>query len=307
MRGWSLFGAAAGAVYTLAMLNALSNATDVSTSADGLADSPEPRPLFFTRPTGTLPVSLTGTACALDCAHCGGHYLAHMRSIAEADAIGYRSLLISGGCDAFGRVPITRGLEHVERLRPGRRLNWHVGFSTRADLERIAPLVDVISFDIVGDRATAQEVYGLDVGLDDYLRQLALLGVIAPVVPHLTLGLRAGRISGELAALEALAAVQPERLILLILIPTPGTRYATVPPPALTQIADLFTLARHLLPQTQLILGCMRPHGRYRQQVDRLAIESGLDGLVNPSRCAEELAAVQGRPVIWGDECCALP
>jgi uncharacterized radical SAM superfamily protein len=53
-------------------------------------------------------------------------------------------------------------------LRVGRRLNWHVGFIGEEELRRIAPLVDMISFDVVGDRETAREVYGLDVGLDDY-------------------------------------------------------------------------------------------------------------------------------------------
>ena len=30
-------------------------------------------------PADTLPVSVTGNSCALDCAHCGGHYLAAMK------------------------------------------------------------------------------------------------------------------------------------------------------------------------------------------------------------------------------------
>jgi hypothetical protein len=276
--------------------------SDHATSPSNLTDSP----LFFTRPTATLPVSLTGAQCALDCAHCGGHYLAHMRPVQRADADGYRSLLISGGCDARGQVPITAALPQVERLRPGRRLNWHVGFAEAPALARIAPLVDVISFDVVGDQETAQEVYGLDLGLDDYLRQLALLRTIAPVTPHVTLGLRGGRISGEERALRALVELNIETVILLILIPTPGTRYAEVAPPDLAEVARHFELARRLLSATRLYLGCMRPHGRYRQQVDLLALQAGLDGIVNPSRDAIAFAEASGRPIIWGDECCAL-
>jgi len=229
-----------------------------------------------------------------------------MRPVHDADATGYRSVLISGGCDPHGRVPITADIPAVERLRSGRRLNWHVGFATRTDLERVAPLLDVISFDIVGDRETAREVYGLDVSLEDYMRQLALLCEFAPVVPHLTLGLRGGRTSGEELALQALAAAGIERLILLILIPTQGTRFADVAPLPLPEVARLFGLARELLPQAHLDLGCMRPHGRYGQQVEALAIETSLDGIVNPGRHAIELTAASGRPVIWGDECCAL-
>ena len=154
--------------------------------------------------------------------HCGGHYPAHAPH-RQADATGYPSLLISGGCDARGGVPITNSLSHVERLRPGRRLNWHVGFADRAELARVAPLVDVISFDVVGDRDTALEVYGLDVSLEDYMRQLDLLQTMAPVVPHLTLGLRGGRISGEGA--PGCLTERHRAAHLIILIPTAGTRY----------------------------------------------------------------------------------
>jgi len=268
--------------------------------------TPAVSPLLLTRPTATLPVSLTGARCALDCAHCGGHYLAHMRPVQRANADGYRSLLISGGCDARGQVPITTALPHIQRLRPGRRLNWHVGFAEAPELARIAPLVDVISFDVVGDRETAQEVYGLDLGLDDYLRQLALLRAYAPVIPHVTLGLRGGRFSGEERALRALAELGLAHVILLILIPTPGTRYADVAPPDLGEVERHFALARRLLPAARLYLGCMRPHGRYRQEVDVLALQAGLDGIVNPSRAAVAAAEAGERPIIWGDECCAL-
>jgi len=262
--------------------------------------------LLFTRPTATLPVSLTGPACALNCAHCGGRYLAHMRPVQQADATGYRSLLISGGCDPHGRVPITNEIDTVKSLRAGRRLNWHVGFARETELARIAPLVDVISFDIVGDSDTAREVYGLELSLADYLQQLCQLERVAPVVPHLTLGLRGGRISGEEQALQALAKRDTRRLILLILIPTAGTRYAQVEPPPLGEVARLFALARQLLPRAHIDLGCMRPHGRYRQQVDCLAIEANLDGIVNPTRDAEQLAVKLGRTIQWGNECCAL-
>ena len=37
----------------------------------------------FDRPTATIAVSVTGTACALRCAHCNGHYLAGMRQLGE--------------------------------------------------------------------------------------------------------------------------------------------------------------------------------------------------------------------------------
>ena len=77
----------------------------------------------FVRPSRTLSVSLTGSHCALDCAHCGGHYLNGMVPIEDADATGMTSCLISGGCDVQGKVPVDKHLSLVKALRSGRVLN----------------------------------------------------------------------------------------------------------------------------------------------------------------------------------------
>lgn len=260
----------------------------------------------FDRPLNTLPVSLTGDRCALDCAHCGGHYLRHMRSLDDVAGTPATSLLISGGCDAEGRVPVVAHLPRIAALRDGRRLNWHVGLIDEATIARIAPYVDLVSFDVVGDRETALEVYGLDADLDRYMATLDALARQTHVVPHLTLGLRAGRFGGEWAALEALAERGVDSLVLLVLIPTPGTRYADCDPPDLASVARFLLDARVALPEARLYLGCMRPRGDYRAALDVLAVRAGLNVIVNPARSAVECAAELGLEVTWGDECCAL-
>ena len=173
-------------------------------------------------------------------------------------------------------------------------------------MRTIAPLVDVISFDLVGDAETAREVYGLDLTLDDYVKTLEMLRRYVPVVPHITIGLRGGRLCGERAALEAMQRQRPDVLVFIILIPTEGTAYATCAPPPLPQVAELLLDARLLLPETRLHLGCMRPHGAYRQAVDELAVRAGVNGIVNPSRRAVRRAAELGLRATWRDECCAL-
>jgi len=264
------------------------------------------RTIRFFRPTRTLPVSLTGGACALDCAHCGGYYLQHMRPIWDARADGATSCLISGGCDRQGRVPVTSHLEEVARLRQGRRLNWHVGLIDERAMLAIKPLVDVVSFDLVGDAETAREVYGLDLTLDDYVATLGMLRRHVPVVPHITIGLRGGRLSGERAALEAVQQMGVGVLVFIILIPTEGTAYAGCAPPPLSEVGQLLREARSKVPQTRLYLGCMRPYGDYRREVDELALRAGLDGIVNPSLSAVRMAAEMGLRVVWRDECCAF-
>jgi lipoyl synthase len=260
----------------------------------------------FDRPTQTLPVSLTGTRCALHCAHCNGHYLEHMRPIEAVGQEHARSLLISGGCDLLGRVPVADHLETVARLHSQYRLNWHVGLIDEDTMRRISPYVEMVSFDIVGDAVTAREVYGLDLTLDDYLRTLDMLRRYAPVVPHLTLGLRAGHVSGERLVLEALAQRDLAALVLIVLIPTAGTAYAACDPPPLSEVADLLLEARLSLPHTRLYLGCMRPHGHYRQALDELAVRAGLNAIVSPTQAAERVARGLGLEIVWGDECCTL-
>ena len=263
--------------------------------------------MLFTRPTHTIPISVTGATCALNCAHCGGVYLQHMRTPDALETGGAKSVLISGGCDSAGRVPVTEHLAAIQRLREaGLRLNWHVGFISEVEADAIKPLVDVISLDVVGAESTARRVYGIDHSLDDYMGTLDMLLSRCAVVPHVTLGLDAGEIVGEYAALEALAQRKIEKLVLIVLIPTRGTRFANVTPPSLEEIGDLFTRARELLPATRIYLGCMRPHGVYRQQLDELALTCGLDGITNPTQAAERLAERMGLPITWGDECCAL-
>ncbi|MFO7917896.1 MAG: radical SAM protein [Anaerolineae bacterium] len=265
-----------------------------------------PSVIHFDRPFNTLPVSVTGDACALNCAHCGGRYLRHMHPVWEAQGDGATSCLISGGCDAKGRVPVMSHLKRIAALGEGRRLNWHVGLIDEEEMRTIAPHVDVISLDMVGDATTVQEVYGLDLTLDDYVRTFDMMRRHAPVVPHITIGLRCGQLNGERAVLEALQERNVERLIFIILIPTEGTAYAHCSPPSLQEVSELFLDARTRLPDTDLYLGCMRPHGIYRQRVDELAIHAGLNGIVNPTRAAEDIAADKNLQILWGDECCAL-
>ena len=128
-----------------------------------------PDRITWSYPLDTAVLSLTGEQCALDCAHCGGHYLGGMKPIWEAEPDGSTSCLISGGCDPTGRVPVLAHRERVRAWRTDRTMNWHVGFVSEAEMEEIAPLVDVVSFDFVGDNDTIREVYGIDRTVDDYV------------------------------------------------------------------------------------------------------------------------------------------
>jgi uncharacterized radical SAM superfamily protein len=272
----------------------------------GVRQAGFPPVIGFDYPLRTLVVSLTGTRCQLDCAHCGGHYLESMVPVWRADPEGATSCLISGGCDGSGRVPVTEHLDIVRGMRSGRIMNWHVGLIAEAEAEIIAPYVDVISFDFVGDDDTISEVYGLDVGVQDYVAAYELLRRHATTVPHITVGLRGGSMAGEYKALDILGDLGVEAITFIVFIPTPGTRYEDREPPPLEEVVDLLVEARLRFPTIPIHLGCMRAHGEYRDQLDPLAVQAGVNVIVSPARTAVALAQEVGLRVDRREECCAV-
>lgn len=262
-------------------------------------------------PHHTRALSLTGEACALDCAHCGGHYLKAMVPVAglnpdDPRLSPARSLLVSGGCDRQGRVPVRRHLETMRALRPGRRLNWHVGLIDPGDLDQIIDLVDAVSFDLVGDDETIAEVYGIDATVQDYRTVYRHLRDRVPVVPHITVGLRGGQIAGERAALHILQEEGADAIVFIVFIPTPGTAYADRSPPPVPEVARILAESRLAFPNIPLLLGCMRPAGPYRQALDPLAVRAGVNRIVKPHPDALALARERGLRIERGEECCIL-
>lgn len=269
--------------------------------------------IFFDFPTLTESITLTGQSCALNCAHCGGHYLKGMRSISDIKAqrsvnsnYAFRSALISGGCTLDGKVPFTQQLDFLHKLKEGVRLNFHVGLLDGEEILLLKDLANVVSFDFVADPETIQEVYGLKKGLEDYSRVYKALREVVPVMPHLTLGLRGGQWGGEEKALDVLEELGLDGLIFNVFIPTPGTRYAQKTPLPVEEVIRFLAGARRRFPDLSLVLGCMRPKGRYRQILDEASVALGLNRLVMPTPGARRLAGELGLRVIRGEECCAL-
>lgn len=276
--------------------------------------------ITFTYPLDTALISLTGTQCELQCAHCAGYYLRHMQPISDAKAFEAKvenapSVLISGGCDLAGRVPVANCLERIAEIAQGRRLNWHVGLIDEPTMQRIAPYVDAVSFDIVGDTTTIREVYGLDKTPQDYADTYAMLCQYARVVPHITVGLLHGQLGHERLALDMLAKCDLDSganpvcgampaLVFIVFIPTPGTRYANCAPPQPGDVALLIAQARRRFPTVPIHLGCMRPRGQYRAQLDPLAVRAGVNVLVSPSRQAREMAERLSLKIAYKRECC---
>jgi uncharacterized radical SAM superfamily protein len=181
-----------------------------------------------------------------------------------------------------------------------------VGLIDESAMQAIAPYVDVISFDVVGDRETICEVYGLEATPGDYETVYAMLRRYAPVVPHITVGLRCGALGHERRAMDLLTRAGLEALVFIVFMPTPGTRYAACPPPDVEGVALLLAEARQRFPEIPIHLGCMRPRRGYRARLDPLAVRAGVNVIVSPSREGRAMAEALGLAAMETRECCVF-
>jgi uncharacterized radical SAM superfamily protein len=266
-------------------------------------------------PGSTLPVSVTGAACSLNCAHCGGKYLEHMVSVdVLEEALSEKnpaSILLSGGCDPTGRVPLARIIDRVRcKLAHTRRplkVNVHPGIVNRQEAELIADFATVISFDFIVDDETISEALGTSWTGRDYVDTFRNLGQgKAKVVPHILVGLYRGEIRGEYQAVECLAREGAGQIVFIVFIPTPGTRWEHLAPPQVEDVVRLLAWTRIRLPGAKLTLGCMRPRGKYRRALDLMAVRAGVDAIVLPH--PDAVAEVRRRrlTICRKEECCAF-
>lgn len=272
-----------------------------------------PKKLVAVYPQGTVGVSVTGLSCDLNCAHCGGHYLKGMVPVdsfeQELAKKGSSSILLSGGCKPSGNVPL---VSHLKRLREnplgkGLRINVHPGVTDDASAEAIGNLATVISFDFVLDQVAIRKAYNGMWTPDDYVRTLrALRKGKAEVVPHVLVGIREGKIGGEYDAVRFLLNEGIKRIIFIVLIPTKGTRWESLQPPTPQEVARLLAWTREQSPDLDICLGCMRPRGAHRKELDPLAVLAGVNRIVLPHPDALELAKGRGMEIVRKEECCAF-
>jgi uncharacterized radical SAM superfamily protein len=263
----------------------------------------------FSYPNETKAVSVTGGTCGLNCAHCGGHYLKGMKAlqdIPEGDGLTARSLLISGGCTAEGKVPIVEHIAQIAAMKQKMKYNVHVGLVDEEDIQQIAKVADKVSFDFIGDDATIKEVLGIDRTVSDYVACYQKLRKSCSVIPHVCIGLHGGEIRGEYQAIRHLKALGVDGITFIVFTPTKGTRFADCKPPPIEDVLNILVSARRELPALPIHLGCMRPGGTYRQELDLWAVRLGINGIVNPVSGAVRLAQNLGLVIERREECCVL-
>ncbi len=77
-------------------------------------------------------------------------------------------------------------------------------------------------------------------------------------------------------------------------------------PPSPLQASKLIHYARSKLRDAPIVLGCMRPSGRYREMVDVLAVKKGVNGIAFPSKAVLKYINNIGFESVSKPYCCSL-
>lgn len=265
-------------------------------------------------------VSITGSGCELQCEHCRGTLLATMPPTPTPESLitaglaaaerGDLGLLLSGGCDREGSLPWERFYEAIATLksRTGLRITVHTGLITEQHAKAFKESgVDQALVDIICDDKTAVEVYHLPGAVNGIRRTLeALAKADLEIVPHIIFGIHFGEVRAEHRALDLIREYPGRKYVVVVLMPTRGTPMASISPPPADTVAAFIARARLSMPERLCSLGCARPRGHYRRNLDRLAVRAGVNSIALPSEAAVEEALDRGLAVEWRETCCSL-
>ncbi|MGH8671803.1 MAG: radical SAM protein [Burkholderiales bacterium] len=266
-------------------------------------------------------VSITGGDCKLQCDHCKAKVLEPMipartpdelwRVVNEQIMAGAKGMLLTGGSNRRDEVEYDAFYPTVRRIKdafPQFRIAMHTALVDVDIARRMEDCgIDAAMMDVIGSQDTITQVYHLRRGVDDFERSLEyLVATKMKVVPHIVIGLHYGRLLGEWNALEIIQRHQPDALVLVVVMPyyAPTARPFVTPDSA--QVGGFFMDARHALPHIPLLLGCARPPGRVKVEIDSYAVMAGLNGIAHPSDGMVELAVRMGRTVKVTPACCSI-
>ncbi|MHA1214531.1 MAG: radical SAM protein [Candidatus Hodarchaeales archaeon] len=264
-------------------------------------------------------ISITGANCSLSCAHCGGKKLTSMipaKSAGElyqiakelSKAKGSEGFLISGGCLPDGSIDFQTVLPAIKQIEKdfGLKIFVHTGLISKSVAKQLKEAgIEAALIDIIGSRETIKEVYGLDAKPNDYLQSLNNLeeeGI--PIIPHVVIGLQGGELKGEFEALEIISQCSVSALVLVVFTPLVGTNYESKHPPSIESVTEVIKKAKSL-ELAPIVLGCVRPFGQLRREIERIAIDLGVNGIAFPTQETIDYALRIGKKISWHRSCCA--
>lgn len=263
-----------------------------------------------------LNVSITGESCALHCDHCEGTMLKGMLPALTPEKLkelgtklrekGVTGLLITGGCNNDGQVPLKPFMAALSYLKSlDLTVHVHTGL---ADKETAVGLkqagVDKVFLDMIGDSSTIRKVYHLDRQPSAFIKSLEiLLAEGLEVVPHVVIGLNYGEIMGEEALIQLLSDYPLETLVLVALRPMPNTPMGLVNGPDAAEIIRITAQTRLWNPTLKLSFGCARPYAK-KVYLERMLIAAGINTLAYPLDETIEFAIERGLKPVMSEMCC---
>ncbi len=264
-------------------------------------------------------LSVTGSNCACRCEHCAGRLLESMVATPTPEEMKLvidrlvkhdcQGILVSGGANSQGEVPLLpfAGMLAYAHEK-GLKVLVHSGLVKKETAVALREAgVDQVLMDIIGDRETIRQVYHLDQEPEQYLQSMLNCRKEGlQIAPHVIIGLHFGQIRGEFNALQMIQQAEPETVLLPVLTPACGTAMADIRPPQIDDAVRVLATARVLHPGTAISLGCARPPGIYKRQLEIRAVDCGVNGIAYPDENTVKYAGSRGLITVFNEECCSL-
>ncbi|MHA2069131.1 MAG: radical SAM protein, partial [Candidatus Thorarchaeota archaeon] len=260
------------------------------------------------------------TSCSLQCDHCEGRLLKGMEPAMTPDHLvqvcrevrmrGAEGVLISGGSDSKGHVPLSQFGEAIKTAKSelGLKVVVHTGLVDEDTVRLLKEAsIDAAMLDIIGSKDVSESIYHLEDGprrMEQSLRMLKDAGI--PTVPHVLVGLDYGALGGELEALDIISRTNPAGVVIIALSPLRRTAMASANPPSAESIGKVLTVTRLAMKETPVLLGCARPIRQHKIDTDRYALQSGVNGIAYISQEGVDYAKSLGLNPVFRDVCCSL-
>jgi uncharacterized radical SAM superfamily protein len=269
-------------------------------------------------------ISITGSDCSLHCEHCNKKYLDGMKPIVDKhelktylmdlhnnDGIG---ILLSGGCLPDGSVPLLDYLDTIKEIKTKTNLiiNAHTGLLNEETARKVSEAgIDIVSFDINMDEEVIKEIYHLDKNLEDYKKAIGYMQKHnINIVPHICIGLYYGKLHKELDSIKFMkdSGLNPSLIVLIALIPPKEVNTKFIRPKPV-DIAKIISIIRFVYPDSEISLGCMRPRGDVKIEIEKYAIEAGINRIEIPSKKTLKWAKELYPNINYNflSACCAIP
>jgi uncharacterized radical SAM superfamily protein len=266
-------------------------------------------------------ISVTGSHCDLHCGHCKGKLLQAMipaenpetflRVVEELHLKGAHGILVSGGANHRGEVPLRKFIPSIKELKEKYRefkIIAHTGLIQREPAKELKEAgIDQILIDLIGDDDTIRKVYHLDRRVEDYEETLCMLKELGHrLAPHIIIGHHFGELRGEWRALEIITRVGVETIVLVVFKPLHlyGRDHFKIPVPAET--SKISAVARILNPSLPIRMGCIRPAHPSKAEMEKGFIDSGVNTIAYPLQGTIEYAKELGLETKFLEMCCSL-